>query len=131
MRRQRSPWRETLNELKPTICECIIRLLRNALDADIAPWPLRKHAIERTDMLDFLKEIVAAVPDPSAGGTIDLEAEKAEGRRRRGVTRKRRKKGEPEAEEPVDESGWARPGGAGTDGEDDGGQEAESDNEWD
>lgn len=29
-------------------------------------------------MLDFLKEIVEAVPDPSAGGTIDLQSENAE-----------------------------------------------------
>jgi hypothetical protein len=34
-------------------------------------------------MLDFLKEIVEAVPDPSAGGTIDLEAENAEGKKKR------------------------------------------------
>ncbi|KAI0795813.1 histone-fold-containing protein [Abortiporus biennis] len=34
-----------------------------------------KHAIDTVDMLDFLKEIVESVPDPSAGGTIDLEAE--------------------------------------------------------
>ena len=38
----------------------------------------RKHAVETVDMLDFLKEIVEGVPDPSAGGTIDLEAEQAE-----------------------------------------------------
>ncbi|KAI0804573.1 histone-fold-containing protein [Irpex lacteus] len=37
-----------------------------------------KHAIETVDVLDFLKEIVEAVPDPSAGGTIDLAAEAAE-----------------------------------------------------
>lgn len=29
-----------------------------------------KHAIETTEMLDFLKELVEGVPDPSAGGTI-------------------------------------------------------------
>ncbi len=40
--------------------------------------PHRKHAIETVDVLDFLKEIVEAVPDPSAGGTIDLAAEAAE-----------------------------------------------------
>lgn len=111
---------------------CLYRLVT---DAETQLWMglicHRKHAIERTDMLDFLKEIVAAVPDPSAGGTIDLEAEKAERGRRRGPPRKRRKKGEPEAEEPVDESGWAKTGGAGTEGEDEGGQEAESDNDWD
>jgi hypothetical protein len=33
----------------------------------------RKHAIETTDMLDFLKELVEGVPDPSAGGTISLD----------------------------------------------------------
>ncbi|KAG6372583.1 hypothetical protein JVT61DRAFT_7696 [Boletus reticuloceps] len=49
----------------------------------------RKHAVETTEMLDFLKEIVESVPDPSAGGTIDLEAEAAEGsKRKRGKTKK-------------------------------------------
>jgi hypothetical protein len=33
----------------------------------------RKHAIETTEMLDFLKELVEGVPDPSAGGTIPLD----------------------------------------------------------
>ncbi|KAF8127852.1 histone-fold-containing protein [Boletus edulis] len=48
-----------------------------------------KHAVETTEMLDFLKEIVESVPDPSAGGTIDLEAEAAEGsKRKRGKTKK-------------------------------------------
>ncbi|EIN04571.1 hypothetical protein PUNSTDRAFT_92956 [Punctularia strigosozonata HHB-11173 SS5] len=32
-----------------------------------------KHAVETVEMLDFLKEIVEAVPDPSAGGTIPIE----------------------------------------------------------
>ncbi|KAI6008768.1 histone-fold-containing protein [Pisolithus orientalis] len=32
-----------------------------------------KHAVETTEMFDFLKEIVESVPDPSAGGTIDLD----------------------------------------------------------
>ena len=47
-------------------------------------------------MLDFLKEIVSSVADPSAGGTIDLEAEKAEGKRRRGTNaaRERERAGE-------------------------------------
>ncbi len=49
-----------------------------------------KHAVETTEMLDFLKEIVQAVPDPSAGGTIDLEAEAAE-KKRRGKARRDRK----------------------------------------
>ena len=47
----------------------------------------RKHAVETTEMLDFLKEIVESVPDPSAGGTIDLEAENTE------VTKRKRGKG--------------------------------------
>ncbi|KAH7923222.1 histone-fold-containing protein [Leucogyrophana mollusca] len=42
-----------------------------------------KHAVETTEMLDFLKEIVESVPDPSAGGTIDLEAEAAEAAKRK------------------------------------------------
>ncbi|TDL16300.1 histone-fold-containing protein [Rickenella mellea] len=66
-----------------------------------------KHAIERTDMLDFLKEIVQAVPDPSQGGTIDIEAEKNEGKKKRGggAPRKRKKKGsgKDEADEEADE----------------------------
>ena len=37
-----------------------------------------KHAVETVETLDFLKEIVAAVPDPSAGGTVDLNAEAQE-----------------------------------------------------
>ncbi|GJE93609.1 histone-fold-containing protein [Phanerochaete sordida] len=37
-----------------------------------------KHAVETVETLDFLKEIVEGVPDPSAGGTIDLAAEAAE-----------------------------------------------------
>ncbi|KAF7971568.1 hypothetical protein HWV62_20812 [Athelia sp. TMB] len=46
-----------------------------------------KHAVETTEMLDFLKEIVEGVPDPSAGGTIDLEAD-AEAKRKRGKGKK-------------------------------------------
>ncbi|TEB26487.1 histone-fold-containing protein, partial [Coprinellus micaceus] len=41
-----------------------------------------KHAVETNEMLDFLKELVEGVPDPSQGGTIDLEAE-AESKRKR------------------------------------------------
>ncbi|KAI0312364.1 histone-fold-containing protein [Amylostereum chailletii] len=33
-----------------------------------------KNAIENTEMLDFLKEIVSNVPDPSAGGSLSLDA---------------------------------------------------------
>ncbi|KAI0727656.1 histone-fold-containing protein [Fomitopsis betulina] len=75
-----------------------------------------KHAVETVDMLDFLKEIVEAVPDPSAGGTIDLDPDTTEsGRKRRGgkgkrasaadgeegaapAPRRRRKKGEAKEE---------------------------------
>jgi Dr1-associated corepressor len=37
--------------------------------------PSRRHAIETTEMLDFLKELVEGVPDPSAGGTISLDSQ--------------------------------------------------------
>ncbi|KAI6108733.1 histone-fold-containing protein [Pisolithus croceorrhizus] len=50
-----------------------------------------KHAVETTDMFDFLREIVESVPDPSAGGTIDLDADRGgEGakRKRGGKTKK-------------------------------------------
>jgi hypothetical protein len=71
----------------------------------------RKHAVDTTEMLDFLKEIVEAVPDPSSGGTIDLEGQNAEkkkrgkGKRAAGngngeatTRKKRKKKGEAEGE---------------------------------
>jgi Dr1-associated corepressor len=54
----------------------------------------RKHAIETVDVLDFLKEIVEAVPDPSAGGTIDLAAEAAE----KAAAKKRASRRKPAAE---------------------------------
>ncbi|KAJ7086487.1 histone-fold-containing protein [Mycena belliarum] len=41
-----------------------------------------KHAVDTTEMLDFLKEIVQAVPDPSNGGKIDLEGENGEKKKR-------------------------------------------------
>ncbi|KZP24194.1 hypothetical protein FIBSPDRAFT_425320 [Athelia psychrophila] len=47
----------------------------------------RKHALETTEMLDFLKETVEDVPDRSAGGTIDLEAQN-EAKRKRGKGKK-------------------------------------------
>ncbi|KIK63083.1 hypothetical protein GYMLUDRAFT_41395 [Collybiopsis luxurians FD-317 M1] len=47
-----------------------------------------KHAVETTDTFDFLKEIVESVPDPSAGGTIDLDAVKEEN-----ASKKKRSKG--------------------------------------
>jgi len=57
--------------------------------------PHRKHAIDTTEMLDFLKEIVESVPDPSAGGTIDLQAEAAENAKRK--RSKAKKNGAPAA----------------------------------
>ncbi|OCH91539.1 hypothetical protein OBBRIDRAFT_728490 [Obba rivulosa] len=76
----------------------------------VEPYHL-KHAIETVDMLDFLKEIVQAVPDPSAGGTRDIEQEasdparKKRGKRKSGAdaeggTRRRKRKG---AEKKEDE----------------------------
>lgn len=73
-----------------------------------------KHAVENVDMLDFLKEIVEAVPDPSAGGTIDVNAEPQEkekkrrgkGKRAEGgpsAPRKRRRKAENKEEEEEEE----------------------------
>ncbi|KAG7442202.1 histone-fold-containing protein [Guyanagaster necrorhizus] len=48
-----------------------------------------KHAVETTEMLDFLKEIVEGVPDPSAGGTIDMDVGPTEGgKRKRGKAKK-------------------------------------------
>jgi hypothetical protein len=73
----------------------------------------RKHAIDKTDIFDFLKEIVEGVPDPSAGGTIDLEGQGEDGAKRRrgkgkgksnGEPRKRRKK-KAEAGEGVEGEG--------------------------
>lgn len=70
-------------------------------------------------MLDFLKEIVQAVPDPSAGGTIDIEGEKEEKKKKRAAkkaaagepgARRRRKKGDVD-----DEEGGAPPATAQTD----------------
>ncbi|KAF5375924.1 hypothetical protein D9615_008250 [Tricholomella constricta] len=55
-----------------------------------------KHAVETTEMLDFLKDLVEAVPDPSAGGTIDLESENTEAaKKKRGKGKKVAGNGEP------------------------------------
>jgi len=81
-----------------------------------------KHAVETTEMLDFLKEIVQGIPDPSAGGTIDLDGENGEAKKRRGKgkraaageagppKRRRKKKGEAE---PVRDDEDDAPGGSG------------------
>ena len=58
---------------------------------------LRKHAVETTETLDFLKELVQNIPDPSAGGTIDLEAEAAEQRKKRGKGKRNAAPGDPDA----------------------------------
>ncbi|KAH7886613.1 histone-fold-containing protein [Phlebopus sp. FC_14] len=102
-----------------------------------------KHAVETTEMLDFLKEIVESVPDPSAGGTIDLEADAPEGsKRKRGKgkknidgapsttgepKRRRKKKANPEAEVPVEEAGGG--GGARSEGEGDAGMDEDMERE--
>ncbi|KAI0364652.1 histone-fold-containing protein [Pilatotrama ljubarskyi] len=62
-----------------------------------------KHAVETVDMLDFLKEIVETVPDPSAGGTIDIEAENAEARG------KKRAKGKDKKAAAGDANGGEKP----------------------
>ncbi|KAG6840228.1 hypothetical protein C0991_008057 [Blastosporella zonata] len=58
-----------------------------------------KHAIETVETLDFLKDLVEAVPDPSAGGTIDLESENAEaaGKKKKGKGKKAATGGDGEA----------------------------------
>ncbi|TCD70370.1 hypothetical protein EIP91_003722 [Steccherinum ochraceum] len=96
-----------------------------------------KHAVENVDMLDFLKEIVEAVPDPSAGGTIDLNADSGEkekkrrgkGKRAEGgpsAPRKRRRKADQEKEEEEEEE----EGDQETDNYDNGRQNGDDD-EWD
>jgi len=76
----------------------------------VEPYHL-KHAIETVDMLDFLKEIVQAVPDPSAGGTRDVALESSEPARKKrgkrksaadapeGGARRRKRKGAEKKEE--------------------------------
>ncbi|EMD35769.1 hypothetical protein CERSUDRAFT_53135 [Gelatoporia subvermispora B] len=101
----------------------------------VEPYHL-KHAIDTVDMLDFLKEIVQAVPDPSAGGTRDIEPETSESARKKrgkrksgadaeGGTRRRRRKGaaekkdEEEMEQEEDAEGDDAPGAATRKREDD------------
>ncbi len=97
--------------------------LFDVVSSDSRCIALRKHAVETTDMMDFLREIFNSVPDPSAGGTIDLEAEKAEaGKRRRKAPgeprKKRKKKGEPADEEEEDTRQVVAPDTGGTSGRD-------------
>jgi hypothetical protein len=88
----------------------------------------RKHAVETTEILDFLKEIVQGVADPSAGGTIDVNGENADGgkkkRRSKKATpaggnaepnksapRKRKKKEDVHAQDSLQVEGEAETGG--------------------
>ena len=66
---------------------CVFCVLDSSLQENILN-PHRKHAVETTEMLDFLKEIVESVPDPSAGGTVGLETGGAEAKKKRGKGRK-------------------------------------------
>jgi len=63
-----------------------------------------KHAIETTEMLDFLKEIVANVPDPSAGGTLNLDGDDGAPKAKRG-----RKKAQSTASAPAVEGEGGEP----------------------
>jgi len=59
-----------------------------------------KHAINTVEMLDFLKEIVENVPDPTNGGTIPEGGANGEKKKRRNRSGKgRSKKGAAAAEE--------------------------------
>lgn len=72
---------------------------------DSCEYIFRKHAILNTPLLDFLKELVEAVPDPSNGGTVD-ETEAGPKKRTRGKG-KAKAKSDPEVkdeEEPEEES---------------------------
>ena len=70
------------------------------------PSPSRKHAIETTEMLDFLKELVEGVPDPSAGGTIPLDVP---GDGEHTSSRRKGKKAAASAAEGGDEDGSRAP----------------------
>jgi len=59
-----------------------------------------KHAINTVEMLDFLKEIVENVPDPTNGGTVPEGGANSEKKRRRNRSGKgKSKKGAPAEEE--------------------------------
>lgn len=75
--------KEDPRKWKHTICQSFLLSFYYAISS-----PYRKHAVETTDTFDFLKEIVESVPDPSAGGTIDLDALSAEN-----ASKKKRAKG--------------------------------------
>jgi hypothetical protein len=66
----------------------------------------RKHAIETTEMLDFLKELVEGVPDPSAGGKIPLDQP---GENEQTSSRRKGKKAAANAVDDGDEDGNRAP----------------------
>jgi hypothetical protein len=66
----------------------------------------RKHAIETTEMLDFLKELVEGVPDPSAGGTVPLDMP---GEGEQTSSRRKGKKAATNAADDGDEDGSRAP----------------------
>ncbi|KAN0111844.1 Histone-fold-containing protein [Russula decolorans] len=65
-----------------------------------------KHAIETTEMLDFLKELVEGVPDPSAGGKIPLDQP---GENEHTTSRRKGKKAAANAVDDGDEDGNRAP----------------------
>jgi Dr1-associated corepressor len=88
----------------------------------------RKHAIETTETLDFLKEIVETVPDPSAGGTIDIESEIAEAaKKKRGKGKKAGATGEQPTKKRRKKQGEAVEAEAEGSGEGDGEMKSEAD----
>jgi hypothetical protein len=92
----------------------------------------RKHAIETTETLDFLKEIVETVPDPSAGGTIDIESENAEAvKKKRGKGKKAGASGEPSTKRRRKKQGAEVEAEVEGDGEGDGETKSEPDHDGD
>jgi DNA invertase Pin-like site-specific DNA recombinase len=69
----------------------------------------RKHAVETVEMLDFLKEIVEPIPDPSAGGTIDLDSEEAQANAENQSKKRRSTKGKAASAKATAEGGEPAP----------------------
>jgi hypothetical protein len=59
----------------------------------------RKYAVEHTEVLDFLKELVVGIPDPTNGGQINEADLKAEAKPKRKRKAKAKKEEELEGEE--------------------------------
>ncbi|KZS95282.1 histone-fold-containing protein [Sistotremastrum niveocremeum HHB9708] len=68
----------------------------------VEPYHL-KHAIHTTEMLDFLKEIVENVPDPTNGGAIPEKGADGDGKKRKRTRGKAKAKKEETEEERTDE----------------------------